>query len=496
MKRVLLISLNKEFENVRAGWPHLGLIYVGTTLKKSGFDVLVVDYAFCHDAPSVRHFCRQFNPDIIGLSIYTSTWERYDKLLNELPSFTNAIVMAGGPHVSINFDELARDQRINYLITGEVEEGICDICHNVQKNENPEVIHCGYVDTENLPLADYSIAYRHEEILERGVQLCRGCPYNCSFCQIRLIASRKVRYRKIDDCITEIENQLHIMPKLRTVRIVDDSPSFRLDLFKDFMRKFIYKFPHLNLDVQHLRADQIDEEAVDLLKKARVQSITIGVESTNPVVYKHVKKGETLDQIENACRLIKRKGIRLYLAFIIGLPLSNYERENDSLQFAKKIKPYHVYWNMLIPYKGSRAWDWYQENGRVYREKAGTTLIDDNLQFDEPCAETEDFSIWDRKRAWIRAVLETKAFRFRLKLIPRIFHLAHEYRLWPSVYHLFFSRRNSKYIIGDIVDYEIIPKVTPLLIPKLESSKIGLFAKTILKKSNGMVHRLLRGASG
>jgi anaerobic magnesium-protoporphyrin IX monomethyl ester cyclase len=494
-KKVLLISLNKEFENVKAGWPHLGLIDVGTALKKGGYEVLVVDYAFQLDAPPVRHFCEQFKPDIIGLSLYTSTWERYDKLLGELPHFTNAVIMVGGPHTSLNHDELAKDNRINYIITGEVEEKICAICQDARKTEKPEVIHCGYIDIKNLLPADFSIAYRYDQIIERGVQLSRGCPYKCSFCQIRIIASRKVRYREIDDCIMEIESQLKLMPHLQVVRVIDDCPSFRLDLFKDFIRKFIQHFPHLSINIQHLRADQIDEEAADLLKKAHIQSVTIGVESANPVVYEHVQKAETLDEIEKACRLVKKKGIRLYLAFIVGLPLSNYEREKDSLDFAKKIKPYTVYWNMLIPYKGSRAWEWFQENGRVFTEKTGTTLTDSNLRFDRPSAETDDFPIRSRERAMVRAVLETKAFPFRLRLIPRILQLAGEYHLWQSVCYLFFNWYNFKSILADLVDYHLIGKIGPWLAPRLENNKAGRSMRVILKKTLNVVNRSLRGVS-
>lgn len=39
MKKVLLINLKKQFENVRAGWPHLGLVSIGSVLKKAGFEV-------------------------------------------------------------------------------------------------------------------------------------------------------------------------------------------------------------------------------------------------------------------------------------------------------------------------------------------------------------------------------------------------------------------------------------------------------------------------
>ena len=62
-----------------------------------------------------------------------------------------------------------------------------------------------------------------------------------------------------------------------------------------------------------------------LLKKCRCKGIAIGVEHAHPEVFKLVNKGETLKQIWDACKLIKKHKMELALTFIIGLPKDNLE---------------------------------------------------------------------------------------------------------------------------------------------------------------------------
>jgi len=477
MKKVLLINLKKQFENVRAGWPHLGLVSIGSVLKKAGFEVLVLDYAYNIEAPDIKVFFDKFKPDIIGLSLYTSTWNVCDKAIDELHGLTEAVIMVGGPHASLNYEELLKKQGIDYIFTGEAEEKILDVCMNAKRNKHPEIVNCGYVDINKILKPDFRICYEYGNIKEVGFQLSRGCPYGCIYCQVKIIASRKIRYRNINLSLEDIENNRNILPNLKTVRIVDDCPSLRLDLFKDFVRKFIDKFPELSLSLTHLRADQIDTEALSLLKKAGCRAITIGVESGNTEVFNFIKKGAKIEALEKGCQLIKENGLLLYLAFIVGLPYSNYAREKNSLDLAKRINPYYIYWNMLIPFKGTEVYDWFEKHGKIYHDKFGTTLIDNNLQFDGAYVETEDFSLKDRERAQIRAVFETKAFPFRLKLIPRIFYLGHKYRVWPSVFYLFFNPRSLIKVSLDVIENDFL---FPFILPIVKKSKIWPHVKKTL----------------
>jgi anaerobic magnesium-protoporphyrin IX monomethyl ester cyclase len=450
VKKVLLINERKDFENVSAGWPHLGLVSLGTVLKRQGFEVKVLDMAFVKDKRDARAFVREYAPDIVGLSLYTTTWPKYDALLDAIAGGSAPVIITGGPHASLYYPELLKDPRIDYVVTGEAEEKIVQLCSVARKNPRAEVIHCGYIDVRNVKSLDYSVAYQYERAVEIGIQVERGCPFNCSFCLVKNISSRKVRYRDIDQCIKEVAEATAMMPQLHTIRIIDDCPSFRLDLFKEFMTKFLRSFPHLRINIQHLRADQVDEEMLLLLRKAHVRSLTLGVESANPEVFEFVDKGETLEEIENAALMIKRLGMRVSLAFVLGLPKADYRKEEDSLRFAKRIRPHEIYWNMCYPHKGTQVWDWFSEHGTLHAGRNPSTLIDFNLQFDSPCAETREYPVFDRERAWVRAVIETKSFHFRFSLLPRLFSLAGKYRLWPSVGRLLCDPHNLRYLARDV----------------------------------------------
>jgi hypothetical protein len=140
-----------------------------------------------------------------------------------------------------------------------------------------------------------------------------------------------------------------------------------------------------------------------------------------------INKGETLEDIENAARLIKKNNLLLSLCFIIGLPGDNLERIKDSIKFAKKFKPDTIYWNMIIPYRNTQVRDWFIKNGKVYNEIGTTSLADGDFKCEEPVAETPDFTSWERKKAHYMCLFQTTDERLKLRKISGIFREARKY---------------------------------------------------------------------
>ena len=166
---------------------------------------------------------------------------------------------------------------------------------------------------------------------------------------------------------------------------------------------------------------------IDLLKKAKSPSIGIGVESGHPEIFNKIGKGETLEDIERASKLIKKHKIPLALCFIIGLEGDSYEKIQSSIDFAKQIKPDHIYWNMITPFKGTKIREWYDKNGRVFDFVNRSSYVDGDFMCEEPCAETPEFSVEERKKAYILAILKTNDTRLRLRDIPRLYPYVKEY---------------------------------------------------------------------
>jgi radical SAM superfamily enzyme YgiQ (UPF0313 family) len=83
----------------------------------------------------------------------------------------------------------------------------------------------------------------------------------------------------------------------------------------------------------NVRADQIDLELLLLMKMCKVEELPIGVESADPEVFRHVGKGETLEDIKRAIAMIQEAGIIPWLNMIVGLPHDNPKRHQNSLNW-------------------------------------------------------------------------------------------------------------------------------------------------------------------
>jgi hypothetical protein len=166
------------------------------------------------------------------------------------------------------------------------------------------------------------------------------------------------------------------------------------------------------------------------LKGAKCPSIGLGVESGCPEVFEKIGKGETLEEIRTAAKLIKKHGMPLSLCFVIGLEGDSLEKTKASIDLAKELKPDHIYWNMITPFKGTKIREWYDENGRVFDVVNHSSYVDGDFVCDEPCAESPEFNVEDRKKAYMMAILETNDNKLRLRHIPRLLPSVRRYKLY------------------------------------------------------------------
>jgi len=412
-KRVLLINPKRKAENTSSQWPHLGLTILATILRNNGFTPMVVDYSFDHDAPDVKHFVREFDPDVVGITMWTSFVDVANSIIEKVLGVKRLSIIVGGPHTTLYSQDLEGDTRISYIVSGEAESVVVDVMQHAEIQQKPVIVHCPIPDINKLPFPDFRLCYNHQKMAVKPIQMSRGCPFNCSFCEVHKLFGRRVRFRDIEACIEEIRQAKEMWPNLRQIRIVDDAPTIQLKRFIEFLKMYIDANIGLGIYIDNTRADGISEELLDLLKQCNISHICLGIESGNPEVFKAVDKGETMEEIERATTLIKRKKIPLQLCFVLGLPYATYEKDLDSIKLARQLKPAWVFWNMCVPHRGTRAREWFEEHGRLLREEGFSSLVDYNLDMDTPTVETDDYTLWERKRVWIKANLQTGTFHFR-----------------------------------------------------------------------------------
>ena len=187
------------------------------------------------------------------------------------------------------------------------------------------------------------------------------------------------------------------------------------------------------LSIANIRADTIDAEMLQLMKPANCQAVCLGVESADPEVFKHVNKGESLEDIRRAAGLIKDAGLSLGMCFVIGLPHDSWEHHKNSVAFAKEFQPDYIYWNVMHPMKGTDAHYYFVQRGAQIEDDTDyTSLSDLTWETNEPLVETPEFTKWDRKKARYYAVVETDQYIPYPHLLGQFVARAREYGLAPT----------------------------------------------------------------
>jgi radical SAM superfamily enzyme YgiQ (UPF0313 family) len=410
-------------------WPHLGLTLMASRARDLGHRVFVVDYAFAPKAPRIEELIKSQAPDVVGLTLYTAHMGRARELIRELRWLTTAPIVVGGPHATLYAEELAAEGLADVVFRGECDLAFARELANIRIEAASRIVTADPPDLADIPVPDFSLAFGAKAMTYYPLQLSRGCPFGCSFCSVRQISTRRVRYRDTVRCLDEIAAARPRFPKLRFFRIVDDCPTFDLPRFKGFLREYLRRAIGVLLHIDNLRADRFDDEMLDLIRRIGVDHLCIGVESGNPEVFAAIDKGEKLGDIERAAQMIKRHGIRLYTCFIVGLPESTAAAERDSIRLARKMKPAWIYWNLFQPHKGTEARAWFERHGRIFSEEDKSSLIDLGLgNTDAPC-DTEEFPAVERRRMQIAASLATGAYWLNPLYFPRYVSIVRKNRL-------------------------------------------------------------------
>ena len=157
-----------------------------------------------------------------------------------------------------------------------------------------------------------------------------GCPNDCSFCNQRKITGKESDVTP-DYVLEQIETALKtIDTDVNCVEIGFFGGSFT-GIDKELQSKFLsiakkYKDAGLVHEIRlSTRPDYISDDILDLLCEYGVTTVELGAQSMEDDVLRLNRRGHTSENTINACRLIKKRGIKLGLQMMTGLYGDNDE---------------------------------------------------------------------------------------------------------------------------------------------------------------------------
>ena len=171
-----------------------------------------------------------------------------------------------------------------------------------------------------------------------------GCPNDCIFCNQKSISGQKSNMTK-EKAKEIIENYLKSIDKENAqIEIAFFGGSFtaieeeRQEELLQVASEFVKSGQVSSIRVS-TRPDAINKNILKRLKKYKVKTIELGVQSSNNYILKRINRGHTFEDVKRAAKLIRWNGFRLGVQMMVGLPESTTIDEINTAKELIKLKP-------------------------------------------------------------------------------------------------------------------------------------------------------------
>ncbi|HIZ89485.1 MAG: TIGR04013 family B12-binding domain/radical SAM domain-containing protein [Mucispirillum sp.] len=262
------------------------------------------------------------------------------KLKERLPKLNT---ICGGAHASARSEDMLK--YFDAVCTGEGEESIKDIIEMAEQGRVEGII----TGKKVLNLDDYRVFPR--KMVSLGpIEIVRGCPSGCAYCQTPQLFRGRLRHRSIDFIVDEIKFALSRKGFADVRFIAPDASSYQfnkginLEAIESLLynvrntigtngKLFYGTFP------SELDPAGVSKELVDILVKyCDNKQIVLGLQSASHDMQKIMHRRSGLLETENAIELFLDKNFEIVVDLIFGLPYETEETYEETYKFIEKWK--------------------------------------------------------------------------------------------------------------------------------------------------------------
>jgi radical SAM superfamily enzyme YgiQ (UPF0313 family) len=387
--------------------PPLGLAYIAASLEKAGFKVDILDsYVLNKSIDEIKQTIRQLDPEIVGITCSSATYQECVETVKAVKEATPSCkIVVGGWHPSYMPESMLQHSAIDYVVMGEGEYAMRALVPFILKGKsdmhvstpgvayrkgdriviNPQEFisdldEIPFPARHLLPMAHYdrTIAFLCAKPVDT-VNVVRGCPYNCAYCETRKLWGRTCRTFSPSRVVAELE---HLSSTYGTKGVYFVGDNFTICKKKTVEICDLLKKSHLDLEwVCDTRVDLVSRDLLRTMANAGCRTVWFGVESGSPRILKILNKGITLEQALRAFRLCREEGLQTSCSFILGVPGETASDMEATLRFAKQLNPDWCQFNIFIACPGSSLYEEVLEK-HLYDRQEGFLLFVKTQDFD------------------------------------------------------------------------------------------------------------------
>jgi len=244
------------------------------------------------------------------------------------------ITIVGGPHATARFREVAG--YADYVVVGEGEATLPRLLTAIRNGvDNPvpgTATKEWYEPARDTVLLDAFPAFSQ---MKGYVEISRGCPFSCGYCQTPRIFGSCMRHRSIDAIAryaNRYEHARFVTPN--AFAYGSDGIHPRWDKIEHLFRKLAHRiwfgtFP------SEVRPEFVSDEALTLILRYCANTrLHFGAQSGSDTVLAQLHRGHSVSDVIAAVELCRDYGITPVVDFILGFP---FETEDDQRRTAELI---------------------------------------------------------------------------------------------------------------------------------------------------------------
>jgi radical SAM superfamily enzyme YgiQ (UPF0313 family) len=428
-----------SMSDVNGALPHPGVHILQSILRHRGLRCEVMNYNLpcIHPQDPFDHLIRvirELGVKVLGVSTYSqairNTLEGLRRVRDAYPDLK---IVLGGPHPTESYLSIMGVGFVDYVCRGEAEVSFPALVKTLISGRSPEpeeipgvyfldrqtgrvrgapasFIELDEFDRHQLLRYHFSADELRQQRLYRGshgtagaeywpIALVRGCPYDCTFCGAFQMSGKKLRYRRVDRVVDDLEFYSREYGR-RHFSFIDDSFTqhydYVIELCDEITRRGLHVYWTTDNGIRYetlgggklveaclkKRGLATVDELVALMIRAGWRGTAIGVESGSARVRADlVRKGglnlsneEILNNLLTLKRAASREGVYFYInGFLMAgfpeLPLPNgkvvpaetAQEMQQTRRFAIELRDAGAIdmmnLSMVIPLPGTDMWE-------------------------------------------------------------------------------------------------------------------------------------------
>ena len=287
--------------------------------------------------------------------------------------FEEIRLMGGGPHPSGEPIETLENS-FDYVLRGEGEKSFPEFLKAFLNGEEKEVKGISFFKSgkfhnggkgERIELDFFPpFSLRYEKF--GPIEITRGCPFVCYYCQTPQLFGAKVRHRSIDNILKYVE----ILKNrgMRDMRFIspnafsygsEDGKEINYDALETLlkeMKKLLGKRGRIFFGTfpSEVRPEHVNERTLEILSKySDNKRLVIGAQTGSDKLLKKIHRGHSVEDVRRAVRLARKYNYSVDIDFIFGLPFEDEQDISDSLDFMEELISYgariHAHTFMPLP---------------------------------------------------------------------------------------------------------------------------------------------------